>query len=160
MTKIYYRGAGAAIVCYGSSLPFAFIPLIHSDLTDAESFGRANFWMEELKTNVQNCLVYLVGCKRPPPSLPFSISHSPVDLIESGEKKRVITMEQVTNFAKGNGIKGVAETSSRSGRGVEELFHQIAQDWLQANPQGASLGASSRTLTPEQLQNEEGACSC
>ena len=37
MSRIYYRGARAAIVCY--------------DLTDRTSFERAEFWVKELKKN-------------------------------------------------------------------------------------------------------------
>ena len=37
MSRIYYRGAKAAIVCY--------------DLTDHTSFEKAHFWVNELKTN-------------------------------------------------------------------------------------------------------------
>lgn len=35
MSRIYYRGAKAAIVCY--------------DLTDSSSFERAKFWVKELQ---------------------------------------------------------------------------------------------------------------
>jgi len=116
MTKIYYRGAGAAIVCY--------------DLTDAESFGRANFWMNELKQNVRDCAVYLVGCK--------------ADLINSGEKPRAILAEDVKRFAATVGVKAVWETSAKSGAGIEDLFHRIADDWLRDHPPGldSSLSAS------------------
>ena len=37
MTRIYYRGAYAAIICY--------------DLTDDQSFEKARFWGNELKQN-------------------------------------------------------------------------------------------------------------
>ena len=36
MSRIYYRGAKAAIVCY--------------DLTDSSSFERAKFWVKELRS--------------------------------------------------------------------------------------------------------------
>lgn len=37
MSRIYYRGAKAAIVCY--------------DLSDGSSFDRAKFWINELQQN-------------------------------------------------------------------------------------------------------------
>lgn len=37
MSRIYYRGAKAAIVCY--------------DITDKSSFDRVRFWVEELRKN-------------------------------------------------------------------------------------------------------------
>jgi len=118
MTKIYYRGAGAAIVCY--------------DLTDAESFGRANFWMNELKQNVRGCAVYLVGCK--------------ADLITTGDKPRAIPADDVTQFASTVGVKGVWETSAKSGAGIEDLFQRVAADWQHNHAGGldSSLSASMR----------------
>ena len=41
MSRIYYRGAKAAIVCY--------------DLTDRTHFDRAKFWVNELKQNEEVC---------------------------------------------------------------------------------------------------------
>lgn len=50
MTKIYYRGAAAAIVCY--------------DVTDPETFSRAKFWVRELRSVEENCTVYLCATKK------------------------------------------------------------------------------------------------
>jgi len=138
MTKIYYRGAGAAIICY--------------DLTDADSFGRANFWLSELKLNVQNCAVYLVGCK--------------LDMIESGERKRAIAYDDVKRFADTSGVRAVFETSAKSGAGVEPVFSAIAAEWLQENPAAARTNSAlggSRTLSqpPSQAQpGESSDCPC
>lgn len=75
MSRIYYRGARAAIVCYGKSYrvfpadeaqhvaawlevcccwrlnSVVFCHFCLSDLTDSSSFQRARFWVKEL----QNC---------------------------------------------------------------------------------------------------------
>ncbi|KAL3187552.1 hypothetical protein MRX96_025055 [Rhipicephalus microplus] len=40
MSRIYYRGAGAAIVCF--------------DLTDRESYQKAKFWVEELRKHEED----------------------------------------------------------------------------------------------------------
>lgn len=45
MSRIYYRGAKAAIVCY--------------DLTDSNSFERAKFWVKELRSLEEGCQIYL-----------------------------------------------------------------------------------------------------
>jgi len=37
MSRIYYRGARAAVVCY--------------DITEKSSFARLSFWVEELRKN-------------------------------------------------------------------------------------------------------------
>lgn len=49
MSRIYYRGAKAAIVCY--------------DLTDSSSFERAKFWVKELRSLEEGCQIYLCGTK-------------------------------------------------------------------------------------------------
>ncbi|CAG0914069.1 unnamed protein product [Notodromas monacha] len=49
MSRIYYRGAKAAIVCY--------------DLTDADSFREAQFWAQELLKQEDACKIYLCGTK-------------------------------------------------------------------------------------------------
>lgn len=50
MSRIYYRGAGAAVVCY--------------DLTDIASWERAKFWIKEVRGHEENCEVYLCGTKK------------------------------------------------------------------------------------------------
>ena len=53
MSRIYYRGARGAIVCY--------------DLTDKTSVERAKFWVNELKNNEEvsifRCVICLVNDK-------------------------------------------------------------------------------------------------
>ena len=49
MTKIYYRGAHAAILCY--------------DTTDGNSFAHIRYWCEQLHRNETDTQLYFVGCK-------------------------------------------------------------------------------------------------
>ena len=49
MSRIYYRGAKAAIVCY--------------DITDKSSYDRVRFWVEELRKNeMVNNSIYSSRC--------------------------------------------------------------------------------------------------
>lgn len=50
MTKVYYRGAAAAIVCY--------------DVTKPETYARAKYWMSELRSVEENCKVYFCATKK------------------------------------------------------------------------------------------------
>ncbi|XP_011690554.1 PREDICTED: ras-related protein Rab-24-like isoform X3 [Wasmannia auropunctata] len=50
MTRTYYRGAKAAIVCY--------------DITKSSTFQRARHWVRELRSIEENCKVYLCGTKK------------------------------------------------------------------------------------------------
>ena len=55
MSSQYYRGAKAAVVCYGQwkreNRPFMylFIYLLILDVTVGESFGDARFWIKEVQ---------------------------------------------------------------------------------------------------------------
>jgi len=56
MSRIYYRGAKAAIVCYGEVIAMALFRVVIGvyniiDLTDVSSFDRAKFWVNELRAS-------------------------------------------------------------------------------------------------------------
>ncbi len=92
ISKIYYRGAKAAIVCY--------------DLTKADTFrGRAQFWVGELLKNLSACKIFLVGTK--------------VDLL--ADHARGTPVEEVEAYAESIGAT-MMETSSLTGTNVNELF--------------------------------------
>ncbi|KYO47941.1 ras-related protein Rab-24 isoform X1 [Alligator mississippiensis] len=101
MSRIYYRGARAAIVCY--------------DLTDGSSFERAKFWVNELQTFEENCRIYLCGTKS--------------DLLEEDRRRRGVDFHDVQDYA--DEIKAeLFETSSKTGQSVDELFQKVAEDYV------------------------------
>ncbi|KAI8479775.1 Ras- protein Rab-24 [Branchiostoma belcheri] len=85
MSKIYYRGAKAAVVCY--------------DLTDDASFERAKFWVKELNDNEEACKVYLCGTK--------------LDLVQENRKARKVDYHMTTDYADGELFEKVAEGFAR-----------------------------------------------
>ncbi|KAG8439400.1 hypothetical protein GDO86_005565 [Hymenochirus boettgeri] len=90
MSRIYYRGAKAAIVCY--------------DLTDSSSFDRVKFWVNELQNFEENCRLYICGNKS--------------DLLENDKSQRQVDFHDVQDYAEE--IKAyVCETSSKTGQSVE-----------------------------------------
>lgn len=101
MSRIYYRDAGAAIVCY--------------DLTDKSSLDRANFWIQELRDNEENCKLYLCGCKR--------------DVIAECPSKRQVERGAAEALGDINNAE-VFETSSKTGENIDKLFEHIASDYL------------------------------
>ncbi|KAL8212190.1 UNVERIFIED_CONTAM: Ras- protein Rab-24 [Gekko kuhli] len=102
MSRIYYRGAKAAIVCY--------------DLTDSSSFQRAKFWVNELQNFEENCRIYLCGTKS--------------DLLDDDRRKRGIDFHDAQDYA--DEIKAeLFETSSKTGQNVDELFKKVAEDYVQ-----------------------------
>uniref|UniRef100_H2SKP3 Ras-related protein Rab-24 n=1 Tax=Takifugu rubripes TaxID=31033 RepID=H2SKP3_TAKRU len=91
MSRIYYRGARAAIVCY--------------DLTDSSSFQRARFWVKELQNCEEQCKIYLCGTKN--------------DLITADRSLRQIDYHDAQDFAEEIGAQ-YFETSSKTGNNVGE----------------------------------------
>uniref|UniRef100_A0A8V0Y6J3 Ras-related protein Rab-24 n=1 Tax=Gallus gallus TaxID=9031 RepID=A0A8V0Y6J3_CHICK len=101
MSRIYYRGARAAIVCY--------------DLTNSSSFQRAKFWVNELQNCEEGCRIYLCGTKS--------------DLLEEDRRKRDVDFHDVQDYA--DEVKAeLFETSSKTGQNVDELFQKVAEDYV------------------------------
>eukprot|EP01135_Chromosphaera_perkinsii_P011696 Nk52_evm19s2474 gene=Nk52_evmTU19s2474 len=101
MSRIYYRGAGAAIVCY--------------DITDVVSFERAKFWVTELLANEENCRIYVCGTKR--------------DLVASNRSERAVDYHTAQEWAEDINAR-FFETSSKDGYNTDEVFTTIARDYL------------------------------
>lgn len=101
MSRIYYRGAGAAVVCF--------------DLTDRQSYQKAKFWVEELRKHEEKCKIFLCGTKK--------------DLIMDNARDRAIHFTDTVDYAEEIGAK-LVETSSKTGEGIAVLFRQIAEDYL------------------------------
>ncbi|GAA6083753.1 ras-related protein Rab-24 [Tachysurus ichikawai] len=117
MSRIYYRGARAAIVCY--------------DLTDDSSFQRARFWVKELQTFEEHCKIYLCGTK--------------YDLVEGDRNARQVDYHDVQDFVEEIGAQHF-ETSSKTGNNVDSLFMKVAEDFsnsafeLLSEETGVNLG--------------------
>ncbi|KAJ8266908.1 hypothetical protein GJAV_G00136040 [Gymnothorax javanicus] len=103
MSRMYYRGAKAAIVCF--------------DLTDSSSFLRVKFWVKELQNCEEHCKIYLCGTKN--------------DLVEADRSMRQVDYHDVQDFA--DEIKAqLFVTSSKTGSNVDELFQKVAEDFSNA----------------------------
>lgn len=134
MSRIYYRSARAAIVCY--------------DLTNKVSFNKVRFWVEELLANEKNCDIYIVGTK--------------LDrILEEGEA-RAIGEETVQNYAENIGAK-VFDTSAKTGQNVDALFYKIAEDYTKKAQETSQASRSFDAVALDAQRNpaqEQGACSC
>uniref|UniRef100_A0A0B6ZXI9 Ras-related protein Rab-24 n=1 Tax=Arion vulgaris TaxID=1028688 RepID=A0A0B6ZXI9_9EUPU len=101
MSRIYYRGAKGAVICY--------------DLTDKYSFDRARYWIGELQKYEENCKIYLCGTK--------------YDLIQEDAQLRQIDEKEIKALALD--IRGeFFETSSKTGKDINKIFTKIASDYL------------------------------
>lgn len=122
MSRIYYRGAKAAVVCF--------------DLTDSSSFQRVKFWVKELQNCEEHCKIYLCGTKN--------------DLVEADRSVRQVDYHDVQDFA--DEIKAqLFETSSKTGFNVDKLFQKMAEDFINTDFQvipgekGVDLGQKKNT---------------
>jgi len=99
MTRHYYKGAEAAVVCY--------------DLTDVTSFAKVKFWVNELLAIEENAIIALVGTK--------------LDLIQEG-KARGVSQSEVKKYAHTINAREY-ETSARLNIGVDRVFQDIVEEW-------------------------------
>eukprot|EP01012_Entosiphon_sulcatum_P044987 TRINITY_DN598_c0_g1_i5.p2 TRINITY_DN598_c0_g1~~TRINITY_DN598_c0_g1_i5.p2 ORF type:complete len:197 (+),score=56.10 TRINITY_DN598_c0_g1_i5:131-721(+) len=95
LASMYYRGAAAALVVY--------------DITSAESFDRAKYWVKELLINSnENIVIALTGNK--------------CDLVE----QRKVPHDEAVQYANDNGLLYL-ETSAKNSINVTEVFVEIAR---------------------------------
>jgi len=99
MTRHYYKGAEAAIVCY--------------DLTDGASFERVKFWVNELLAVEENAIISVVGTKS--------------DLLQDG-KNRGVPQQEVERYAASINAKSY-ETSARLNVNVDVVFEDVVKEW-------------------------------
>jgi len=111
MTRMYYKGASVALVCY--------------DLTNGQSLKKVKMWCEEVQKYVPECVIIFVGTK--------------LDLIESGSCARAVDAENIKSFAASLNVPPelLFETSAQSGKGVTELFQTVAKYYVPKNADGS-----------------------
>jgi Ras-related protein Rab-24 len=117
MSRIYYRGAKAAVVCY--------------DLTDKSSFDRSRFWIGELQKHEEGCKIYLCGTK--------------YDLVVEDHRLRQIDEKEAKALALD--VRGdVYETSSKTGKDINTIFTKIATDYLASKKDTLTEGDKNLAL--------------
>jgi len=101
MTRHYYKGAEAAVICY--------------DMTDAKSWEKVKFWVNEVLAVEENCILGIVGTKN--------------DMIEKGVK-RGVEKSVVAKYATQINASHY-ETSSLTGQNVDTPFVNVVKEWTQ-----------------------------
>jgi small GTP-binding protein len=96
LLQLYYRGAHAAIITY--------------DVTKDSSLDNCEYWVNELKNNEENCLLFLCGNKAD---------------IQATERK--VDPKKAEAFAAKHGMVWI-ETSAKTGHNVNKLFERLGQE--------------------------------
>ena len=103
MSKMYYRGSHAAVICYS--------------VVDPKSWQKVKFWVAELNKMEEHCKVYICATK--------------IDLLEGADNKRVVDYYDATEYCEEIGAE-LFETSSKVGTNISEMFHRVASDYLES----------------------------
>jgi Ras-related protein Rab-24 len=103
MSRIYYRSARCAIVCW--------------DMTEPATFEKVRFWVDELMANEPTCIVFITGTKS--------------DAARDGPELSA-AREAAKEYASSVGGQ-TFETSSKTGDQVHELFTAIAESHFDAD---------------------------
>eukprot|EP00088_Acartia_fossae_P016535 TRINITY_DN19267_c0_g1_i1.p1 TRINITY_DN19267_c0_g1~~TRINITY_DN19267_c0_g1_i1.p1 ORF type:complete len:214 (-),score=36.76 TRINITY_DN19267_c0_g1_i1:1125-1766(-) len=103
MSKMYYRNAKAAIICYA--------------VNDTESWDKVHFWVKEIGKTEPDCSIYICATK--------------LDILKGRNKDRCVDYHTTTDYADGIKQAKLYETSSKTGENIHELFNQIAKDYLE-----------------------------
>ncbi|CAK9298764.1 unnamed protein product [Gordionus sp. m RMFG-2023] len=109
MSRIYYRGAFAAIICF--------------DLTNASTFEKAAFWINEIKQCEEKCKIYLCGTKK--------------DLIKQDKTNRRVDYYDALELADENAAQ-YYETSSKDGDSIDEMFLDVSKAFV-ADPENLKI---------------------
>jgi len=121
LSRVYYHGARAAIVCF--------------DVTSSQSWQKLKFWVDELHQNEPNCKVFIATTKCDLIDVEPSQSRPREPQSARGAKaapppqrmKRAVLEREVEEYARSKDAS-VFQTSAKTGMGVESLFQSIAAD--------------------------------
>lgn len=130
MTRHYYRGAEAAIICY--------------DVTDGKSWDKVKFWVREILDICEECVLALVATK--------------VDLVAGpgGASRRAVDEEQVRLYARSIRAK-CFETSSKAGHNVMQPFLFVCKEYS-TRPRRDSSGQRPLIYRGMPTAASEGGC--
>ena len=154
ISKLYYRGANAGVLCY--------------DITDAQSFEDMGVWLRELTESMgDDIILHIVGTKsdlvQEDPSLrkvPFErcIAFVAEHLYPAQSPSSSVVGRngaQSPNSKRSSGLWGqdvgwdvCHEISAKDGEGVEEVFRVITRKLVEQKNKKAELEAAEAARTP------------
>ncbi|BDA42634.1 Ras-related protein Rab-24 [Coccomyxa sp. Obi] len=163
LSRMYYNGAKAAILCF--------------DPCDRKSFDKLKFWVEEVRETQPDCRIYIaltkcdqleelpsVGTVQPDPEVDGDDSTNggasstrsrqlSASSITSTSGRREVSDEDVAEYAKQlvvphYGAPRVFVTSAKQGIGVHALFQTVAEDMAGVSPEQRQWSPEVRPTSP------------
>lgn len=130
LTKHYYTGADAAIICF--------------DLTEGKSWAKVKYWQQQVTMVESNCIICIVGNKR--------------DAVEGrGAKPRGTPTSVISQFVTQVGAK-YFETSAKTGEGIDEPFLAAASEWADKPQAPVSIYEPAVRLNNTNNGTKSGCC--
>eukprot|EP01086_Lenisia_limosa_P003413 TRINITY_DN17881_c0_g1_i1.p1 TRINITY_DN17881_c0_g1~~TRINITY_DN17881_c0_g1_i1.p1 ORF type:complete len:215 (+),score=33.43 TRINITY_DN17881_c0_g1_i1:84-728(+) len=128
MSKIYYRGAKAAVVCY--------------DLLEKNSLLKLKFWISELLSNEPDCAVYVVGNK----------ADDEENIEVSQRDAESFVMDAMRSVKRDVELPFMTTASALTGKNVETIFFRIAADFLGVDPSSGAHVSTVDAASPSSSQ--------
>ncbi|KAJ6248852.1 ras-related protein rab-24 [Anaeramoeba flamelloides] len=125
ISRMYYRQANVAIICY--------------DVCDRKSFSKLQYWVDEVRENERDCLICLAGTK--------------VDLAKNPENRKV-SIDEIEKYADSIQVKYI-ETSAKLNLNIQKLFLTVIEDFLESETNSDSdLENLSNKNNNKKLKND------
>lgn len=147
LAKKYYMDAEAALVCF--------------DLTDAASWDKLKFWVEEVQKVEPDCLIVIVGTKK---DMIVPISKAVKDKYPYEDfnvsRQRAISVDDVRDYALTIGAV-VFETSAKLDADLPacdhifEVFNFIAHEVTFRREEAKALGLGQKQASPNQINMDQ-----
>ncbi|CAI4210590.1 unnamed protein product [Parascedosporium putredinis] len=113
ISRLYYRGANACILCYS--------------ITDAQSFAEMGIWLNELRQNLPNDVVlHVVGTK--------------ADIVARDPSKREVPFERCIAYVAENLAPGLGSTPPPSASGLAPFLSDNSRQTSTLTTPGAATG--------------------
>ena len=118
--------------------------IVGFDVTRRETMNACARWIEELRTNVPDCVVVAVGNK--------------IDLVD---ERRISAEVARAHFETMNPPLPYFETSAKTGEGVNELFDAVVRTLIQRNALTVNKDTNKNKTVKDAAENqtpEDGKC--
>ncbi|EAY04244.1 small GTP-binding protein, putative [Trichomonas vaginalis G3] len=128
LTPNYYRDANIAIIVF--------------DITSMNTFKQVKSWINEVKTNVQDIIIMVVGNKH--------------DL----EANRAVSMDEANELCQSFGVEYV-ETSALTGYGIDIVFETVVINYIKSmNQKSFKFDTPNRVDLNNEKSSEKNKKSC